>query len=258
MPHHRLTPTFIYTLRSQLSSRDLAIIQTLSTVRLATTRHIQALHFTPDVPLSKARVCYRTLERLDQLSVICHLSRRVEPKRSGSAGYVYQLDRAGLILAEVKKRRIIRPHDYHYAVIDHTLAVTDLYARLHLAHKTSAVQLITFGIESKAWRGQLRPDAFVELIAGNYRYFWFIEMDMDTQRPNKIQQKLAAYARYRGSGAEQQANGVFPKVLFLVPNENRKQQIQALIDKQPGVDRRLFQVELQTNAYQVMKGEPSL
>jgi hypothetical protein len=254
MTQTRITAAHLYALRSKLSDRDLAIVESLAQVRLATTHHIQNLHFNLNVP----RVCYRTLGRLTRLGILCRLSRQTELGHVGSAGYVYQLDRAGQILAGIRKRRIFQPRDYHYAFIDHTLALTDLYLRLKLANRDGAIKLAALDIESRCWRRRLKPDAYIQLVTGGFRYYWFIEMDMATQSPSKIRTKLTAYTDYWATGDEEQANRIFPKVLFLVPDEARKLVLECTIQQQSIRYRRLFRVALQSKALLILTGGQSL
>jgi hypothetical protein len=84
---------------------------------------------------------------------------------------------------------------------------------------------------------------------GHCKYYWFIEVDMGTERLERIKDKLKLYSHYRASGKEQAKYKVFPGVLFLVIDQKRKQRIEALIRRQSSYAQQLFWVELQEDTY---------
>lgn len=232
-----------------LGDRDRAVVETLAKMRLATTAQLRALHFAE----VSDPVCYRALNRLRRLDLISALTWHPDGSRRSIWNRVYQLGRLGRVYTNTNRRRVISPTDYGPMFAAHTLAITSVYVALGRLGPES--QLV-FTPEPECWRGDLRPDAYIQLVSGTFRYYWFIEMDMGTEPPNRIKQKLVAYARYWASGQEQRTNKIFPKVLFLVPDEARKQQVQTLINGSRA--RKLFRVELQTNAYHVITGGSSL
>lgn len=79
-------------------------------------------------------------------------------------------------------------------------------------------------------------------VSGQYEDRWFIEVDLDTESPNKIIDKCERYHKYYRSGLEQQESGVFPLTVWIVPGAERKEKlithIRKAFDKQP----RLFSV----------------
>ncbi|HUD11843.1 MAG TPA: replication-relaxation family protein, partial [Candidatus Saccharimonadia bacterium] len=183
----------------------------------------------------------------------------------GSTGYIYQLARAGRIIVLGREKHHHPPHAYGRTFLGHALAVTELYVQVIEATRTSPITLVTFEIESQAWRtlpgiGRrlLKPDAFARLATPQYTLSWFIEVDQGTESAPRISDKLITYSRYWANGIEQQTHNVFPKVLFVVLDADRKRQIKEVIAKQPKRARQLFQVELQADALQTLIGGDTL
>ena len=71
----------------------------------------------------------------------------------------------------------------------------------------------------------LKPDAFVRLGVGDLEENNFLEVDRSTESPTVLKRKALTYVAYWQSGEEQVRRGVFPRVLWLVPDERRKQQL---------------------------------
>ena len=69
---------------------------------------------------------------------------------------------------------------------------------------------------------QLKPDMFAITRCDDYEDRWFIEIDLATESPQKIIDKCERYRDYYRSGTEQKEFGVFPLVLWIVPDEKRK------------------------------------
>jgi hypothetical protein len=59
--------------------------------------------------------------------------------------------------------------------------------------------------------------------SGDYEDYWFFELDLATETVSRIVRKCAQYLDYYRSGNEQRVSGVFPVVVWLVPNEKRKE-----------------------------------
>lgn len=67
-------------------------------------------------------------------------------------------------------------------------------------------------------------------------------MDRGTEGSRAIGTKLRQYVSYHASGAEQAAHGVFPKVLWTVPDETRANVIRGCIKQLASGERELFEV----------------
>lgn len=237
-------------LRANLSKRDLAILDTLRQYRLASSQQLERWYFTSHAtPVAAARAARRSLRRLADFGLISHLHRRIGGVRAGSAGLVWHLTRAGwkllaaatavtpparLDLAEPSLRQA-----------DHTLAITEVAVRLHETADAGRCELIELTPEPACWRRYfgpwganliLKPDlsATTAQPGSNFETIWFLEIDRASESLATIACKVRQYEAYRQSGREQAAQGVFPRVAWIVPDQTRADRIQsALANHQP-------------------------
>lgn len=247
-------------LRDDVSERDLAIMETVARLRLVSADQIQRLHFPGDPSRNRRRV----LQSLTDRRLVARLDRVVGGHRSGSAGYLYRLDVAGLqLLATRHGRRLRRPSTPGAPFIRHVLATSELYVGLTEASRQGAVELLEFQAEPAAWRpfpgrgggtATLKPDAYVRLGLGEYEDSWFVEIDRGSESQSTIAAKLGVYRAYWSSGREQARRGVFPRVLWLVPSERRRQLIVDTCSRQPAESWQLHQVTLFDDAVGLMAG----
>ena len=143
------------------------------------------------------------------------------------------LREAGAELLKMEKTTPIKPRKYtqetSYIFLKRTLAVSELYT--YLRTKTN---LIKTEFEPLCWRGYrtvfgmnivLKPDLYAVTTDEDYEDHWFFEVDLNTEAPCRIIRKCESYGRYYLSGREQKRLGVFPRVVWIVPDEKRKQTI---------------------------------
>jgi hypothetical protein len=241
-------------LRAGLTERDWQIISTLARVRVATAGQLELLHFEG---VAKRRV-RRRLASLTDRRVVARLPRRIGRTiggpTSGSSGHVYVLDVAGQRLASLADGgRVRRPWALGVAFLDHSLAVTDVYVRLVLAERAGSLRLLRFVGEPGTWRSflgpgggryMLKPDASVVLLVDSRENYWFLEVDLGTEHAPTIGRKCDLYRSYWMSGTEDERTGVFPRVLWLVPDERRAEVIRRVIRRQPDEATALFDVAL--------------
>ncbi len=241
----------------ELSERDLAVLKTLLRVRFATSRQIQRVHVYDGTPLGNTRVAARILKRLADQRIITRLPRQVGGVRAGSASMVLTLARPAIALLSRGTSPVRTPKLPGEQYIGHALAVTELYVGLKELEREDKLTVKSFQVEPRRdvgvyGRQLLRPDANVKTHIGQYAYYWFIEMDLGTERRPQLRQKLDAYTKYWARGREQHQTGVFPKVLFLVPDDSRKAVIDQLVQRLPIHHRRIFQVELIEHVMEVL------
>lgn len=250
-----------------LSDRDLAIVATLAKARLATTRQLERLHFSDGSPLSNARRCRRSLERLTQLGMLARLERRIGGVRRGSASYVYALDVGGQRLnggrGPAGRGRVQRPWLPADAFLAHALARTECYVQLVEADRAGHVELVRFDSEPVCWRrfigpggasAVVKPDAYVVTAADDDEFHRFLEVDRSTESVKTIERKLVAYRQLWMSGVEQERHGVFPQILITVPDERRRAVIAQACRRQPKEAQGLFDVRVWTDALRVLSG----
>ena len=251
----RITEAYVARLAETLSQRDLAVIETLDRVRVATAKQLERLHFADGTPQANARQNQRRLRRLVEVRAVAVLERAVGGPQGGSAQAVYALDAAGQRLASAcgpaGGTRIRRPWTPGAPLLRHALAVTELFVGLTECARADAAQLLAFDAEPACWRlftgpggarVRLKPDAFVRFAAANYEYATFVEVDRATASVPTVARKLTFYRRYWQTGREQDRFGLFPKVLVLTPHERRREVLVEAAARQPADSWPLFQV----------------
>jgi hypothetical protein len=146
----------------------------------------------------------------------------------------------------------------------HTLAVSDLYVRLRQAERAGLVELLAFDAEPACWRsytrlggaaGLLKPDAFVRLGVGEYEDSFLVEVDLGTEHRGQLTRQHRAYHEYFRSGVEQAKSGVFPGVLWLVPDARRQALLADIQRSLSAQARRLFTVACSEQGLGVLCGE---
>lgn len=251
-----------------LSERERAILTDLDRYKFLTTIHLQALHFPNHRTASAAaRLCRRALFRLAQLGVIEHLERRVGGIHAGSASYVWRVGPVGDRLLrrdrEAPRARRKEPSPRH---LDHSLAIADCYVALVTAARAGRFDLIDVWPEPTSWRSYLRsgavrevlkPDLYAVLGSGDFEDHWFIEIDRATESLPTIIRKCSQYERYRRAGQEQQAIGVFPLVIWVLPDERHLKRLRDAVSTDRNLDRELYRVTTMAQFVEVVSGAAS-
>ncbi|ROP38983.1 replication-relaxation family protein [Saccharothrix texasensis] len=220
---------------SELSERDRAVVELVGRFRQLTTKQVRALNFAN---LASPTPADRTLKRLVERKYLARLERLLGGHRGGSAQYVYQLGRAGWKL-------LYRPGAYWAprAVNLHALAVADCFVALKEAEQRAELEVISFITEPDCHQivsqVRLTPDAYVELTAHGQKLTSWLEVDRGTEHLGVIQEKCERYWQAFRSG---QWDGVFPYVLFIVPDERRKRAVHQVFQAGPAEAAELFSV----------------
>ncbi|MDJ1372660.1 replication-relaxation family protein [Gulosibacter molinativorax] len=243
---------------TQLSQRDLAVLTDLRELRLLSTPLVQRLHFPigsgghqSQAAASKATM--RSLRRLKGLELLTHLERRIGGVRHGSSSYIWQLTSQGdRVLrhrnAETGRSRYMEPS---LQFVQHTLAIATAVVDARTAARDGQFDLIALTPEPGCWREfigpngttmHLKPDLHLITATGDYEDHWFVEVDRATENLQRILAKCSVYARYAASGREQAETGVFPAVLWLVPDEARASAIRGAITGDSSLPHGLFSV----------------
>jgi hypothetical protein len=156
-----------------------------------------------------------------------------------------------LALGQYTTRRHRRVGETKPAFQNHTLAVTETYVQLVERARTGGAEVLAFVTEPECWRRfsgglgapiTLKPDAYVQVGLGDYERLAFLEADLDSESAPTIRRKLEVYVAYWRSGSEQRNHGVFPVVLWLVPDEPRLTVIARMIGQLPPDGQALFMV----------------
>lgn len=246
-------------LAERLSPRDLAILASLRTTRLASGNQLGRLHFPGGTATTRTRKTRAALLRLTTLKLVVRLRRRVGGVHAGSQGFVYGLSGLGQAVLDLDRppKRHRRASETKPAFATHTLAVTELWVQLTERAAAGRGELIEFTSEPRCWRqfsgtsGQvvtLKPDGYVRLDVDDYEIRAFVELDLDTESLPTIARKLAVYLSYWHSGQEQHRHGVFPRVWWLVPTPARRDALVRAIARLPEDAQVLFTVCLASEA----------
>ena len=91
-------------------------------------------------------------------------------------------------------------------------------------------------------RQRLKPDSYVRLGVGDFEHSYFIEVDRGTEGSRALERQLQLYVAYYRSGAEQAKRSVFPRVVWLAPDERRVDVIAASVAGLAEAERELFRV----------------
>jgi hypothetical protein len=260
----RESPRRLVALRSAVSVRDWSILHALDQLHYLTTRQVERLVFRAGdlTPLSAARTSRRDLTRLHHLQLIRHLDRRIGGLRAGSASYVWTLDQlGGRLLKHTSRRRAMEPSLLH---LDHVLAVSELVVQLHEQQRRGVVEILDVQSEPDCWRiipgphgGRvtLKPDLRLTLGVGQTELHWFVEIDRATEHRPALARKCGTYLAAWRTGREETEHGVFPRVLWVVPDQARVDVMTSVIDGLPAAPAGLFVTTTTDQAVPTLLGE---
>jgi hypothetical protein len=238
-----------------LTDRDHALIRDVEKYRLLTTRQIQRLHFdrTHPTAVASARAANRTLTRLRDAGVLKTLQRRIGGARSGSAGFVWYIAAGGERLlqaldpANQRGRRNYREPSRHF--VEHTLAIAEIAVATIEASRRGDIELLEVQTEPASWQTSLsrfgtvqtlKPDLQLVTASGEYEHHWFLEIDMASEHLPVIVRQCLAYQAHRATGRYEAEHGIYPAVVWVVPTEQRRRQIERRIVTEKQLDTALF------------------
>lgn len=243
-------------LAGRMSERDKTVLTELSLHRFLTTEHVRRLVFTNHAsPISAARSTRRVLSRLEGWRLIERLERRVGGFAGGAAASTWLLTEAGQRLLGLigGSGTAVRVRRLGGQLIAHYLSIADTHLALREAAADGQFELTTLQLEPASWRRHtdlagtrlvLKPDLYAITATDDYEDHWFIEVDRGTEAIPTLIRQCQAYARYRATGQEQDRLGVFPRVVWLLPTERRRDRLIEAIAQSRQLDRGLFYVLL--------------
>lgn len=260
----RLGQVAVERLRTVISERELDIVRSVDEFRLLSAGQIERLHFAGHASDGTAgRIRRRVLERLIAGRLLQRLDRRIGGIRAGSTGFIYQLAPLGYRLVYGEAKHSGLGAEPGRVFIDHTLAIADLA----IAVQHSGAEVLERQTEPACWRPFLRglsgravlkPDLFVALGVGQFEYRWFVETDRATSSLTAVTRKCRTYLDYYRSGIEQRAHEIFPRVLWVVPDRRRLDNVRAAIQRDTALhDSGLFTVAISDEAVPVLSGGSS-
>ena len=265
----RVSVPRLLALADAMPSRDREIVQTVARLTLMSGGQIERLFFA-DIPVgsTRARRARRVLGRLVEQRVLDRLERRLGGAGGGSSAFVYGLGPAGRRMVAYwageglpRSRGTCEPGA---ATVSHTVAVSELLVGLREAERAGRVELLAFDGEPGCWRrftrlggaaGVLKPDAYVRLGIGEWEDSFFAEVDLGSERRGQLTRKHHTYSEYFRAGVEQANTGVFPSVLWIVPDKKRAALLQGIHRGLPEQTRRLFTVTSSEQALEMLCGQ---
>lgn len=254
-----MTALRVQKLELHLTDRDIRILEDLEQFRLLTTRQIQRLHL-PAKPLGShvtisaaTRGTTRILNRLEDLDAIERLERRIGGLKHGSALTIWHIGGAGERYLRARRGDTARRryHQPNAPFIAHTLAIAEVATALREQVSVGRFELLELASEPACWRaftgpgGQvltLKPDLFAITADARTETHSFIEIDLDTEHPSAVVRKCRLYQQYFRTGIEQQAQGLFPAIVWIVPTMKRARTLQEAIAADRTLDPHLFWV----------------
>ena len=222
--------------------------------RFATTTQLArltALEYASSA--SALRQTQRHLASLAQQRLLMSLERRVGGWQGGSAVTVWAATTRGhrLVAAEgdeVPRRQ--RPREVSTTFLDHLLAITEVRTSIEEAIRQEADTEAAVALEPDCWRtalspsGQpqvLRPDLAVTITSPAYEDRYLIEVDRATENPGRVIATCWRYQEHQATTSPA-SDGVFPLVVWLVPNDRRRHRLERAIAHSTGLLRDLFRV----------------
>jgi hypothetical protein len=232
----------------------LQLVRDVQSLRLVSGRQLQLLHFGASE--AAARAARRCLSRLTAGRFLVRLQRRIGGIRAGSAGYIYVLGSAGRrVLDPTARGRGRRDYEVNDGFLQHTLGVAEVVVELRRADAAGLYRLLEWQAEPRSWRrvrgtvGEIvKPDLFTITsdATGAVEQHSFVEVDGGTEHRAAVLRKLALYERaYRAGIDSGDLDDVFPRVVWLVPDEARQRWLQQLVGRSSAVTSELHLVALQ-------------
>jgi hypothetical protein len=181
----------------------------------------------------------RALKRLTDGGYLARLGRMVGGFGGGSGQYVYQLGRAGWRhLGKGGGYRPLRVMDHH------TLTIAECFVLLKRLERGGELSVISYEPDPASRRTVgdilLTPDAYAELgvLTTRQKFAFWLEIDRDTENAETIRGKCVRYWRAFQSWPGE----VFPWVVFVVPDESRRRELERVIAGGPDDAQDLFRV----------------
>ena len=224
--------------------------------RFATTTQLArltALEYAS--PASALRQTQRHLASLAQQRLLTSLERRVGGWQGGSAVTIWAATTRGhrRVAAdegeEVARRQ--RPREVSTTFLDHLLAITEVRTSIEEAIRQETDTEAAIALEPDCWRtalspsGQvqvLRPDLAVTITSPAYEDRYLVEVDRATENPGRVIATCWRYQEHQAASSQAGDGGVFPLVVWLVPNDRRRHRLERAIAHSTGLLCELFRV----------------
>ena len=266
---YRISQRYLYHGGKPMTNQHFEILQFLADARLATSSQLARLFFA-ESPTHRSQIRRSNLatKQLKEAGFIYHQPRKIGGWTKGSSSYIWSLTYKGWKkLKEVNSSISLRFRnrvDFSQNHVEHTLAITEIFVELKELERLGKIKLEEFHYEPKSWRYYsdiggsslvLKPDAFAKIIVGEYEDFYFFELDRSSESLTRIANTCKKYIQYYNTGIEQRVNDIFPFVLWIVPDERRKENISNAIHLKLNNFWQMFQVVTLDEFSQFIHGE---
>jgi hypothetical protein len=201
---------------SRLTDRDTEIVTAVRRHVQISSSQILRLYFADGSPASRGIRMRRSMARLAKWGEVQRLQRAIGGMFAGSSSTIY-----------------VPPGSRARSADAHKLDLTELYVRLIEAERASpGYQLVAFDPEpySHVYIGNLiiKPDAHVHTETGGTGRLWFIEVDRGTEWRTQLAEKMRRFCQ----GYDRWPKRTFPRVLFIVPDEQRARLVREVAGRQ--------------------------
>lgn len=226
----------------RVSTRDLQIISFVARFGQVTADHVREFIFKDNASKTP---CDRAMTRLVSQKLLVRIEKRtVGGAKGGSGQYVYQIGPAGWKLAQTEGS-YWQARSVNY----HSLAIAEVFVAIQ-----SALDVIRYETEPdshvKVNYIPLLPDLYVELKIGTKERRAWLEIDLATERPKQLKDKLRRYHEaWNGAGEQWDP---WPWVVWVVPDEKRKAELESLIAQTPKESRPMFKTALFDDVVEVL------
>jgi hypothetical protein len=242
----------------RLSERDWGIIEIVNRLRVVRGDQLERLFFSQLDGRSRAVSRGRVLRRLVTWQVVDQLPRRIGGSPRGSSGSMFALGLIGQrLLAQRQAMAGVSVRVRHAGVptdrtLRHTVAVSELCVSLVEHAWSTGFHVAGFEAEPACWwrdglAGYLKPDAYVLLVQGRVRDHWWVEVDLATESLPTLKRKFLAYLSFVERG-QLGPDDVIPRVLLIVPSEQRYESVRLLLNRLPEPADTLFGVVTERRA----------
>ena len=233
-----------------LSENQRELLELLRTHRFATSRQLTRFALPRYRSANSAhRQTLRHLAGLEEQR-LTRLERRIGGWQRGSDVAVWSLTTTGLRLLTGSTCRQ-RPQAVSTTFLAHTLATTEVCLVISETVREIDSAEVSLTQEPDCWRNfpspaggfvTLRPDLAATITSPEYADHYFLEVDRATENPARIIRTTRQYLAYQQTGIEQEALGVFPAVIWIVPHAKRQIQLTRHLSAEPGVPSDLWLV----------------
>lgn len=223
-----------------LSPRDMQILRLVGRFGQMTTSQLRTCCFASNrSPTASERV----LKRLVDTKCLRRFeTRTVGGWKGGSGQYVYQLGSKGWTALRREGKY------WPYRAVDmHRLAVAATYVQAVQASHDGLLEVDGYTCEPDTWQtiggAEIRPDLALELKLDTHRLYLWLEVDMGTERPKQVTEKLTRYWHAYKHWNTEHAGQPFPLVVFVAVDEERKRELEKLTTQSANAAK-LFRVVL--------------